>query len=232
MFEDYKKTLNHSQIHVFEKLENQINKNIQDCENLINGLNCIEFYPKKDGTEKSNFKMNFGLCKPFGENYTITRWNGAKENCRFAVIEKNGLYQNKITSISIKLRPQTNYDSSTEVLPETPFKRYIDDEIYLNCKDVDNFAGFNVSENQDKINAKFVFNLIKNYYIPQQIKRLENYKKELKELPKYFDKFIDMACKMQEIVKNTSEFSTLHHFAYENFEAKQTYYILKNEYKR
>ena len=68
----------HSQKSIYDKLEKQINDEIKELENKIIAFNMIEYFPKKDGTEKENFSLNFGL-KGVGVSYKDKRW-GKVEN--------------------------------------------------------------------------------------------------------------------------------------------------------
>lgn len=230
--ETFKNSLNHSQKSVYEKLENDIKRNIDYYENLVAALKCIEYHPKKDGTPKANFKMNFGLCAPFGDSFTII-WNYDREIIRYCDIYPTFNCWNEIMGVKISMHPRTkNTRNFNEGEQETPFKDYVDESFYIDYVEFYEFCGFNIRENQDKITPEFIYNAIKNFYLPEKEKALETTKRELEELPIYFRAFIDMANKMSELVKTTKGFTTICHFAHENFDAKEVYYIVDEEFKR
>lgn len=79
--EEYKNTLSRVEKANFEALENQILEGIAKSQDVVNALELLEFFPKKDGSEKANFSLNFGLRTPYGETYTI-KWVNAEEKRR------------------------------------------------------------------------------------------------------------------------------------------------------
>ena len=221
--------LTHSQKSIYDKLEKEIKDSINDTENKIKGVSEIEFFPKKDGTEKENFSLNFGL-KNYGVSYKAERW-GKRENIHpvniYLDYGYSRMYNSKPTGVKILVAPVFDYEKREYL---NNFK-YFDDSIYFSCSDVKNFLGFDVSEEPQKLTAKKVFELITIYYKNMLSERLENYKEELKQLPELFEKSIEISNYLIKEVGKTSKFSHIHNFYYNNFENKDVYFLcnLKNK---
>src|SRR5574344_1430012 len=105
-----------SQKSIYEKLENQIKKEIDELENKIEAFDNIEYFPKKDGTQKEKFSLNFGL-KGVGVSYKDKRW-GKVENVHpveisldygFRPYEKNGV----LVPSSVKIAVNPRYCQET-----------------------------------------------------------------------------------------------------------------------
>lgn len=226
------KKYTHSQKSIYEKLENQIKKAIEELENKIKAFSCIDYYPKKDGTQKDNFSMNFGL-KGVGVSYKDTRW-GKVENIHpveislgygFKPYEKNGVLVP--SSVNITVRPRYCQDT----------REYLDgfkscnDTIYFSSIDVIDFLGFDAKENPEKITAENILKLIKVFWIGRLKKNLNTHKRELERLPGFFDKAIAISNYLVTEIGKTAEFSYIHNFYYDNFENKDVYFLcnLKNK---
>ena len=221
--------LTHSQKSIYDKLEKQIKDSINDTENKIKGVSEIEFFPKKDGTEKENFSLNFGL-KNYGVSYKAERW-GKRENVHPVNISLDygyiRMYNSAPTGVKILVAPVFDYEKREYL---NNFK-YFDDSIYFSCSDVENFLGFDVSKEPQKLTAKKVFELITIYYKNMLSERLENYKEELKQLPKLFEKSIEISNYLIKEVGKTSKFSHIHSFYYNNFDNKDVYFLCNLENK-
>lgn len=215
--------LTHSQKSIYDKLEKEIKDYIADLENKIAAISEIEFYPKKNGTEKANFSLNFGL-KNWGVSYTATRC-GKTENIHPVNISLDygysRVYNSKPTGVKILVSPVFDYEKREYL---NNFK-YFDDSIYFSCSDVKNFLGFDVSEEPQKLTAKKVFELITIYYKNCLIESLNTHKEELKQLPKYFEKAIEISNNLIKEVGKTSKYSFINSFFYNNFENKDVYFL-------
>lgn len=216
----------HAQQSIYDKLENQIKKAIEELENKIKAFGQIEYYPKKDGTQKDNFALNFGL-KGVGVSYKDRRC-GKIENVHpveicldygFRPYEKNGVLVPSSVQIAVKPRycQETNeYIDNFD---------YCTDTIYFSCRDVTDFLGFEVKENPEKITAENILKLIKVFWIGNLTERLNTHKKELERLPEFFNKAIEISNYLISEIGKTAEFSYIHKFFYDNFENKDVYYL-------
>ena len=226
------KKYTHSQKSIYEKLETQIKKAIEDLENKIEAFGNIDYFPKKDGTQKDNFSLNFGL-KGVGVSYKDERW-GKIENVHpveiyldygFRPYEKNGVLVPSSVKISVKPR----YDQAkNEYLDGFNF---CSDTIYFSSSDVIDFLGFDAKENPEKITAENILKLIKVFWIGLLTERLDTHKKELERLPKFFERAIEISNYLVTEIGKTGEFSFIHNFFYDNFENRDVYFLcnLKNK---
>lgn len=214
----------HSQKSIYEKLENQIKKEIEELENKIVAFSKIDYFPKKDGTQKDNFSMNFGL-DGVGVSYKDTRW-GKVENIHpveisldygFRPYEKNGVLVP--SSVKISVKPRYNQGQNEYLDGFKPCT----DTIYFSSSDVADFLGFDAKENPEKITAENVLKLIKVFWIGCLKKRLDTHKKELERLPEFFEKAIEISNYLVTEIGKTAEFSYIHNFFYSNFENKDVY---------
>lgn len=222
----------HSQKLIYEKLENQIKKAIEELENKIAAFSCIDYFPKKNGTPKDNFYLNFGL-KGVGIAYKDKRW-GKVENVHpveiyldygFKPYEKNGVLVP--SSVKIAVKPRYCQDRN----------EYLDgfnactDTIYFSSGDVTDFLGFDAKENPEKITAENILKLIKVFWIGNLTDKLNTHKKELERLPEFFEKAVEISNYLVTEIGKTDEFSYIHNFFYDNFENKDVYFLcnLKNK---
>ena len=226
------KNYTNSQKSIYEKLENQIKKEIKDLENKIKAFGQIEYFPKKDGTQKENFSLNFGL-KGVGVSYKDKRW-GKVENVHpvditldygFRPYEKNGVLVPSAVNIAVKSR---YYQETREYIDNFI---YCTDTIYFSSSYVTDFLGFDAKENPEKITAETILKLIKVFWIGLLKKKLNTHKKELGRLPEFFDKAIEISNYLVTEIGKTGEFSFIHNFYYDNFENKDVYSLcdLKNK---
>jgi hypothetical protein len=226
------KNYTNSQKSIYEKLEKQIKKAIEELENKIAAFSNIEYFPKKDGTQKENFSLNFGL-KGVGVSYKDKRW-GKVENIHpveisleygFRPYTKNGVLVPSSVNIAVKPR----YSQETNKYIDN--FNYCTDTIYFSSSDVTEFLGFDAKENPEKITAENILKLIKVFFIGYLTERLNTHKKELERLPEFFDKAIEISNYLVSEIGKTGEFSFIHHFFYDNFENKDVYFLcnLKNK---
>lgn len=216
----------HSQKSIYEKLENQIKKAIEELENKIAAFSNIDYFPKKDGRQKENFSLNFGL-KGVGVSYKDTRW-GKVENVHpvditldygFRPYEKNGVLVPSSVNIAVKSR---YYQETNDYMDNF---RYCTDTIYFSSSDVKDFLGFDPKENPEKITAENILKLIKVFWIGRLTDRLNTHKKELERLPEFFEKAIEISNYLVTEIGKTDEFSYIHNFFYDNFENKDVYFL-------
>jgi hypothetical protein len=226
------KNYTNSQKSIYDKLEKQIKDSIKELENKIAAFSNIEYFPKKDGTQKENFSLNFGL-KGVGVSYKDKRW-GKVENIRpveisleygFRPYTKNGVLVPSSVNIAVKPR----YSQETNEYIDN--FNYCTDTIYFSSSDVTEFLGFDAKENPEKITAENILKLIKVFWIGYLTERLNTHKKELERLPEFFDKAIEISNYLITEIGKTGEFSYINHFFYDNFENKDVYFLcnLKNK---
>lgn len=226
------KNYTNSQKSIYEKLENQIKKAIEELENKIEAFSNIEYFPKKDGTQKENFSLNFGL-KGVGVSYKDKRW-GKIENVHpvdisldygFRPYTKNGALVP--SSIQIAVKPRYSQEKHEYI----DNFNYCTDTIYFSSSDVTEFLGFDAKESPEKITAENILKLIKVFWIEYLTERLNTHKKELESLPEFFEKAIEISNYLISEIGKTGEFSYIHHFFYDNFENKDVYFLcnLKNK---
>lgn len=217
MFESYKDKLNHSQLYIFEKLEKEILGNIKSIENKITAYENLIFTPKKDGNEKQDFKQNFELVQGVGyhsKKYGL--W-------RFVTIEYD--YNNYVNE-----RPKTGVNIHFSAFDGlTPFEESFEDYLRFDRKDFEDY--YKKSIRQEDINARFVFDCIKNFLLPQEKQRLTEYKTEIKELPKDFKKLCIYADKIAEFENSFSGHSVVRLWAYDNMHGKELHYLRTIENK-
>lgn len=224
--------LTHSQKSIYDKLEKQIKDSIKELENKIIAFSNIEYFPKKDGTQKENFSLNFGL-KGVGVSYKDKRC-GKVENIH--PVEVSLKYGSRPYSVNGVLVP-----SSLEIAVKPRYSRekneyldnfnYCTDTIYFSCSDVKDFLGFDAKENPEKITAENILKLIRVFWIENLTKRLNTHKEELEKLPFFFENAIKISNNLVTEINKTGEFSFIHHFYYDNFENKDVYFLcnLKNK---
>lgn len=220
------KNYTNSQKSIYDKLEKQIKDSIKELENKIEAFSNIEYFPKKDGTQKENFSLNFGL-KGVGVSYKDKRWNKI-ENIHpveisleygFRPYTKNGVLVP--SSVNIAVKPRYSQDTHEYI----DNFNYCTDIIYFSSSDVTKFLGFDAKENPEKITAENILKLIKVFWIGYLTERLNTHKKELERLPEFFDKAIEISNYLVSEIGKTGEFSFIHHFFYDNFENKDVYFL-------
>lgn len=215
--ETFKKTLNHSELYIFERLEHELNEYINDKENKIIAYENLAFNPKKNGEEKANFPRNF--CMVQGEGKRSLRgemWYYVEINRVYSIYEK----EQPIKEIEIRFWS----------VEGAPFNESFKDYIYLGWNDLKDFLGYDLSklENQKNLNAKFVFDLCKNYLLPKYKKELNNYKRQLNELPKDFKNLVECANKIEILYKSIKN-SVVSSWAYRNFKGgNELHYLIKD----
>ena len=215
-----------SQKSIYEKLENQIKKAIEELEKKIKAFGNIDYFPKKDGTQKDNFSQNFGL-KGVGVSYTDKRWGKIEHvhpveislDYGFRPYEKNGVLVPSAVNIAVKSR---YYQETSEYIDNFI---YCTDTIYFSSSDVTDFLGFDAKENPEKITAEKVLKLIKVFWIGHLTDVLNTHKKELERLPDFFDKAVEISNYLISEIGKTCEFPYIHNFFYGNFEHKDVYYL-------
>ena len=226
------KNYTNSQKSIYEKLENQIKKEIKDLENKIKAFGQIEYFPKKDGTQKANFSLNFGL-NGVGVSYKDKRW-GKIENIQpveiyfdygFRPYEKNGVLVP--SSVHILVKPRYNQEKNEYLDAFNPCT----DTIYFSSSYVTDFLGFDAKESPEKITAEKVLKLIKVFWIGLLTDVLNKHKKELERLPEFFDKAVEISNYLVTEIGKTDEFPYIHNFFYDNFENKDVYFLCNLENK-
>lgn len=224
--------LTHSQKSIYDKLEKQIKDSIKELENKIIAFSNIEYFPKKDGTQKENFSLNFGL-KGLGVSYKGKRW-GKVENIHpvnvsleygFRPYSVNGV----LVPSSVKIAVNPRYSQEKNEYLDN-FK-YCTDTIYFSCSDVKEFLGFDADKNPEKITAENILKLIRVFWIDELTQRLNTHKEELEKLPFFFENSIKISNYLVNEINKTGEFSFIHNFYYNNFENKDVYFLcnLKNK---
>ena len=212
--ETFKKTLNHSELYIFERLEHELNEYIKREKNRIAALDNLVFTPKKDGSEKQNFALNFELKQGAGFK------NQRGEFWRFvtAWYEHNNFVKGQpITEVKVKFWS----------IGDAPFSESFTENIYFSWTDLKKFLGFDLSEHQDLINAKMVFELLKKFSLPQAKEHLQGYEKQLNELPKDFKNLVEYANKINAFYKSFKN-SVVSSWAYWNFKGNELHYLIKD----
>ena len=216
----------HCQQSIFDKLKNQIKDTIKELENKIIAFNNIEYFPKKDGTQKENFSLNFGL-KGFGVFYKDKRWGKVENVHPVNVTLDYGFRPYSVhgvlvpSSLQISAKPRYSQEKN-EFLDNF---NYCTDTIYLSCKDVIEFLGFDAKENPEKITAENMLKLIREFWVDCLTKRLNTHKEELEKLPFFFDNAIEISNYLIKEIGKTANYSFIHHFFYDNFENKDVYFL-------
>lgn len=212
--ETFKKSLNNSELYIFERLEHELNEYIKREKNRIAALENLVFTPKKDGSEKQNFALNFELKQGAGIK------NQRGEFWRFvsAWYEYNNF---------AKGQPKTELKVKFWSFGDAPYTESFTENIYFSWTDLKTFLGYDLSENQEKINAKMCFELLKCFSLPQAKERLQEYEKQLNELPKDFKNLVDYANKIQGFYKSFKN-SVVSSWAYWNFKGNELHYLIKD----
>lgn len=210
----FKKTLNHSELYIFERLERELNEYIKREKNRIAALENLIFTPKKDGSEKQNFALNFELKQGAGINTQSGKF--------WRFVDAYYDFNNFVTG-----QPKTGVKLKFWSLGDAPYSESFDEFIYFSWTDLKKFLGYDLSEHQEKINAKMVFELLKNYSLPQAKESLKGYEKQLKELPKDFKKLVEYANKINAFYKSFKN-SVVNSWAYCNFKGNDLHYLIKD----
>ena len=220
------KNYTNSQKSIYDKLEKQIKDKIKELENKITAFSNIDYFPKKDGTQKENFSLNFGL-KGVGVSYKDKLW-GKIENIHpveisldygFSPYSVNGILVP--SSLQIAVKPRYSQEKHEYI----DNFNYCTDTIYFSCSDVKEFLGFDAQKNPEKITAENILNLISIFRINFLKDRLNTHKKELEKLPEFFENAIKISNYLVNEINKTGEFSFINNFYYSNFENKDVYFL-------
>lgn len=195
------KEQNHNQKECFEETKKSIQKSLKKFEDQLFYLKSMRPYLKKDGTEKQNFSLNFGL--DIGESFK----NRFKETTRYVNISldwrydytKNKSFLNRI-ELSFHCIWDENFSHILHDNSEVP--------IYLNCK---SFEPFNELE---KVTVSDVFKIVEIYKSTVQ-SWIDSYKNDLENLETRFNEFITMANQIKNFIDSFENSPCLHSLAYE-----------------
>ena len=213
--ETFKKMLNYSELYIFERLEREINEYIKREKNRIAALENLVFKPKKDGSEKQNFALNFELKQGAGINTQSGKF------WRFV----DAWYD---VNTFVNGQPKTGVKVKFWSLGDAPYSESFEEYIYFSWTDLKKILGYDLSEHQEKINAKMCFELFKNYSLPQAKEHLQSYEKHLKELPKDFKNLVECANKIEALYKSIKN-SVASCWAYRNFKGgNELHYLIKD----
>lgn len=200
--------LNNSQKYMYNKISHDLDEYIKDFSNKIFAVGRLEFFPKKDGTEKANFALNFGTLD--GENYTV-RWSSNRiEKRRWVDIDKCLDYSGNFTGVKMLIASFWDEKNEKQICP------YTSHDIYFNL--------FNKYERPK--NAKETFDLIKNPYFDYLVATLDEYKK----VKENFDTYFEMLCNAATNLHNSIKFlkvPVFSSYAY-NLQGRDNHYLIDN----
>lgn len=191
-----------SQKYIYGKIEHDINEGIKKYSNMVQAIERMKLYPKKDGKEKANFALNFGL--DIGETYTI-KWGGTsgEEKRRYVHIALEYGYNNKVNSVKFSISPiyEGEGENRKQIL------EFTEHSIWFSCD--------KYKKGLEDHSAKGILELIKGPYLDDLKENLARYKKDLEELPTIFEKMVEAANKLQEFIDSTAERAVIHRYAYD-----------------
>lgn len=202
--------LNNSQKYMYDKISHDLDKYIQDFSDKIYSVNNLAFFPKKDGTEKANFALNFGSIN--GEKYTIN-WNPTHhEERRWVDITKHLNSCGDFTGVEMRIAPTWDEKHEKQICP------YTSHDIYFNWNIFDKY--------ERPKNAKETFDLIKNPYFKYLVANLTEYKKVKENFESYFEMLCNAATNLHNSIKflKVPVFSS---YAY-NLQGRDNHYLIEN----
>lgn len=202
--------LNNSQKYMYDKISHDLDKYIQDFTDKINAVSKLAFYPKKDGTEKVNFALNFGTIN--GEKYTINWSPTHHEERRWVDITKHLNSCGNFTGVEMRIAPTWDEKHEKQIIP------YTSHDIWFN---------WNIFENYLKPEtAKQVFDLIKGpYYNYLVCSNLEYIR-----VKENFDSYFEMLCNAATNLHNSIKFlkvPVFSSYAY-NLQGRDNHYLIEN----
>jgi len=208
MYTEFKKNLSSPKLYIFKKLEKEIKTYIEDCENRIEAYKTLIFTPKKNGNEKVNFPLNFST--ETGEGHKIDRFG----LLRYVTINYDYDYNHNIIGVNIKFFAWNN---------ETNYKKSFESYLSFSYTDFEKWHGGKV--NPEEINAKFVYDSIKKFMLPEDEKILKEYKNEYTKLSEDFKKLCEYADKIAEFENSFAGRIVVRSFAYNNFQGQELHYL-------
>lgn len=198
-----------SQKYIYGKMKKDIEEGIKKYSNIVQAIERIKLYPKKDGKEKANFALNFGL--DIGETYTI-KWGGTngEEKRRYVHIALESNYNNKVNSVKFSISPiwEGEGENRKQIL------EFTEHSIWFNCE--------KYKKGLEDHSAKGILELIKGPYLEDMKENLNRYKKDLEQLPTIFEKMVEAANNLQKFINSTADNAVIHRYAYE-LQGKENY---------
>lgn len=202
--------LNNSKKYMYDKISKELDEYIKDFSNKIFAVERLAFFPKKDGTEKANFALNFGTLD--GEKYTVN-WSPTRhEERRIVDINKTFDYCGNFTGIEMRIAPFWDEKHEKQTCPYTSHDMYF------------NWNMFNKYERPK--NARETFDLIKKPYFEYLVATLEEYKKAKENFDTYFEMLCNAATNLHNSIKylKVPVFSS---YAY-NLQGRDNHYLIDN----
>ena len=205
--------LNNSQKYMYDKISRDLNNYIQNFTDKINAVSKLAFFPKKDGTEKVNFALNFGTLN--GETYTINWSSTHSEKRRWIDITKELDYSGKFTGVKLRIAPTWDDNHEKQIIP------YTSHDIYFNWNI---FEGYEIPKT-----AKEVYNLIKGPYFDYLVSNHLEYKKVKDNFDLYFEQLCNAATNLYNSIKylKVPVFSS---YAY-NLQGRDNHYLIENYFE-
>lgn len=208
-----KDKLTNGQKYMYDKIHTELEKQLNEYTAKVRAVLSLAFFPKKDGTEKQNFALNFGTSK--GETYEIKWSETNKEKRRFVNISKQTNYQGIWTGVDFSIAPLWDDKHEKQLVP------YTSHSIYFN---------WNIFNRYEKPkNAKDAFFLIQGPYLKLLISLENEYKEALQDFNINFEKLCCAATSLQEHIKSIKApiFSS---YAY-NLQGRDNHYLASNYFE-
>ena len=204
--------MTNGQKYIADQIRNQLEKYIKEYTDKINAVAFLKFYPKKDGTEKANFALNFGM--DIGEKYTIN-WGHTKEDRRYVSIVKKLSYFAEFQGVEFSTAPIWDEKHEKQTIPYTSHSVRFNWNIFEGC--------------ERPKGAKDTFNLIKGPYFDYLRKTLREYQAALADFDYNFERLCIAATNLQENIKGITApvFSS---YAY-NLQGRDNHYFTSNYFE-
>ena len=202
--------LNNSQKYMYDKISIDLDKCIKDFSSEIFAVKKLKFFPKKDGTEKANFALNFGTLD--GEKYTINWSPTHHEERRWIDITKRLDYNGNFTGVEMHIAATWDEKHEKIICPCTSHNIYFSWNIF--------------DEYERPKNARETFDLIKGPYLKYLVASLTEYEK----VKENFDLYFEMLCNAATNLHNSIKFlkvPVFSSYAY-NLQGRDNHYLIEN----
>lgn len=204
--------MTNGQKYIADQIRTQLEKYIKEYTDKINAVTILKFYPKKDGTEKANFALNFGT--DHGEKYTIN-WGHTKEDRRCVTITQKFNYSGEFQGVEFSTASVWDENHEKQIIPFTSHSVWFNWNIFESC--------------ERPKTAKDTFSLIKGPYCDYLRKTLREYKNTLDDFDHNFEQLCIAATNLQENIKGITA-PVFCSYAY-NLQGRDNHYLASNYFE-
>lgn len=205
-----KDKLTNGQQFMYNKIKHDLNKYIKEFSNKIEVVKHLVYSPKKDGTPKANFMLNFAF--DVGEFYTIKWNNNLSEKRRYVNITQHFDFNHKWTGICLQTNPIWDSNHDKQIV------EFLNTDVYFYWNI---FEGHKPPEN-----AKECFELIKGPFLDYLVKTCNEYNLALANFDDNFERLCIAATNLNENIKAISA-PVFYSYAY-NLQGRDNHYFVQN----